>query len=180
MRTVRAECTDRMLITGERHLRAVLAEYVTHYNGHRPHRGRDLPPPDHDDASPAPVTDLASAGSIQPAHLDSLGLAPDDPRTPFIWRIRTDDLTCVLDQLDAIEAAVPGLAGRIDHGRIAVAGHSWGAQTASTLAGARVAGADGTPGESMTDPRVRTAVLLCLPGTGGADLTRSPPSTSRS
>lgn len=107
---------------------------------------------------------------IQPTHLDSAGLAPDDPRTPLIWRIRTDDLTCVLDQLDAIEAAVPGLAGRVDHGRVAVAGHSWGAQTASTLAGARVLSADGTPGESMADPRVTAAVLLCLPGTGGGDL----------
>ena len=37
---------------------------------------------------------------IQPAHLDSLGLAPDDPRTPLIWRIRTEDLTCILDRLD--------------------------------------------------------------------------------
>ena len=107
---------------------------------------------------------------IQPTHLDSLGLAPDDPRTPRIWRIRTDDLTGILDQLDAIEAAVPGLGGRIDRQRIAVAGHSWGAQTASTLAGARVAGADGAPGESMADSRVGAAVLLCLPGTGGADL----------
>jgi transposase InsO family protein len=61
VRTVRAECTDRMLIMGKRHLRAVLAEYATHYNGHRPHRGRDLRPPDHDDASPALVTCLASA-----------------------------------------------------------------------------------------------------------------------
>ncbi|HEX6453321.1 MAG TPA: chlorophyllase [Trebonia sp.] len=108
---------------------------------------------------------------IQPTHLDSLGLAPDDPRTPLIWRIRTDDLTRILNQLDAIEAAVPGLAGRVDHGRIAAAGHSWGAQTASTLAGARVTGADGTPGESMADPRVVAAVLLCLPGASGADLT---------
>lgn len=108
---------------------------------------------------------------IQPTHLDSAGLAPDDPRTPLIWRIRTDDLTCVLDQLDVIEAAVPGLAGRVDHGRVAAAGHSWGAQTASTLAGARVVSADGTPGESMADPRVTAAVLLCLPGAGGGDLT---------
>jgi dienelactone hydrolase len=108
---------------------------------------------------------------IQPTHLDSLGLAPDDPRASLIWRIRTDDLTCILDQLDTIEADVPGLAGRIDHDRIAAAGHSWGAQTASTLAGARVVDADGTPGESMADPRVRAAALLCLPGIGGADLT---------
>ncbi len=34
--TVRAEVTDRMLITGPRHLRTVLDKYVAHYNGHRP------------------------------------------------------------------------------------------------------------------------------------------------
>src|ERR1700722_9811494 len=121
----------------------------------------------------APLADFWAARGfvvIQPTHLDSLGLAPDDPRTPLVWRIRTDDLTGILDQLSVIEPAVPGLAGRVDRGRIAAAGHSWGAQTASTLAGARVAGADGTPGESMTDPRVRAAGLLCLPGPGGADL----------
>jgi putative transposase len=61
VRTVRAECTDRMLVMGERHLRAVLAGYVVHYNGHRPHRGRDLRPPGHNDASPARVTGLANA-----------------------------------------------------------------------------------------------------------------------
>ncbi|MCE4948398.1 alpha/beta fold hydrolase [Streptomyces albulus] len=121
----------------------------------------------------APLVDFWAARGfvvIQPTHLDSLGLLPDDPRTPLIWRIRTDDLTGILDQLGTIEAGVPGLAGRIDHDRIAVAGHSWGAQTASTLAGARVVDADATPGESMSDSRVKGAVLLCLPGTGGADL----------
>ena len=50
--SARRECLDRMLITGERHLRLVLSEYVDHYNVHRPHRtlhqsppaGRELPP----------------------------------------------------------------------------------------------------------------------------------------
>jgi putative transposase len=61
VRTARAEVTDRMLIAGPRHLRAVLEEYVTHYNQHRPHRTRNLRPPDRDDITAVPITDLATA-----------------------------------------------------------------------------------------------------------------------
>jgi putative transposase len=43
--TARTELTDRMLIVSERHLRTVLAEYIRHYNGRRPHRSRELCPP---------------------------------------------------------------------------------------------------------------------------------------
>jgi putative transposase len=43
--SARTEVTDQMLIFGERHLRLVLAEYEAHYNGRRPHRGRQLRPP---------------------------------------------------------------------------------------------------------------------------------------
>jgi transposase InsO family protein len=43
--TARTEVTDRMLIFGQRHLRAVLADYEAHYNGRRPHRSRQLCPP---------------------------------------------------------------------------------------------------------------------------------------
>jgi putative transposase len=43
--TVRRELTDRLLIIGERHLRTVLAQYVTHYNARRPHRALQLRPP---------------------------------------------------------------------------------------------------------------------------------------
>jgi hypothetical protein len=48
VRTARTECTDRMLITGERHLHAVPSEYVAHYNAGRSHQGHgmDLRAPD--------------------------------------------------------------------------------------------------------------------------------------
>ena len=34
--SARRECLDRMLVTGERHLRLVPDEYVDHYDTHRP------------------------------------------------------------------------------------------------------------------------------------------------
>lgn len=109
---------------------------------------------------------------VQPTHLDSrtLALPPDDPRTPEIWRTRVEDLRRSIDRLDLIETALPGLAGRVDRSRIAVAGHSWGGQTASTLLGARVLDADGRPGADLSDSRVRAGLLLSTTGTGGADL----------
>jgi putative transposase len=61
VRTVRAECTDRMLIAGPRHLRTVLDQYAVHYNQHRPHRARNLRPPDGDDITMAALTDLTTA-----------------------------------------------------------------------------------------------------------------------
>jgi transposase InsO family protein len=53
--TAQTEVTDRMLIFSARHLRAVLTQYATHYNGRRPHRSRQLRPPRPDH----PVADLS-------------------------------------------------------------------------------------------------------------------------
>ena len=55
VRAVRSECTDRMLIYGEAHLRAVLRGYTGHYNAHRPHQSRQQRPPDRDGSAVVPL-----------------------------------------------------------------------------------------------------------------------------
>lgn len=54
IRTARAECTDRMLIYGEQHLRTVLSEYAGHYNERRPHQSRQQRPPGRDNQADPP------------------------------------------------------------------------------------------------------------------------------
>lgn len=109
---------------------------------------------------------------LQPTHLDSrmLALAADDPRQPQLWRFREQDLTRILDELDAIEEAVPAIKGRLDRNRIAVAGHSWGAQTASMLLGATHPDPDDGSTVNIADQRIKAGVLLTVPGTGGDNL----------
>jgi transposase InsO family protein len=60
--TIRRECLDRFLILGRCHLEAVLAEYVDHYNRHRPHRSLDQRCPSEDTETTAPITDPDPAG----------------------------------------------------------------------------------------------------------------------
>lgn len=104
-----------------------------------------------------PVVDYWAAHGVvvvQPTHLDSvsLGLAPDDPRGPRIWRYRIEDLVLLLDELDTVLGSVPGLAGRVDVSRVAVGGHSYGATTASALLGARVLAPAGNPRRTSPTP----------------------------
>ncbi|MFE9424662.1 alpha/beta hydrolase family protein [Kitasatospora sp. NPDC006697] len=127
----------------------------------------------------APLADHWAAQGfavIQPTHLNSPTLQPDPavsaaPDAPLHWRSRTEDMKRVLDGLDVIEAAVPGLRGRLDRKAVAVAGHSLGGHTASLLLGARLT--DPRDGRllDLADPRITAGVLLAAPGRGGDALT---------
>ncbi|ASU60660.1 alpha/beta hydrolase family protein [Nocardiopsis dassonvillei] len=112
---------------------------------------------------------------IQPTHLSSrtLDLDPDTPEAPLYWRSRAEDMTRVLDRLDEIGAAVPGLSGRLDRSRVAVAGHSMGGHTASLLLGARLTDPHDGKVVDLSEPRITAGVLLAAPGGGGDSLTES-------
>ena len=104
---------------------------------------------------------------IQPTHASSRvrGLDPDHPEGPFFWRERVIEMRAILDKLGQTERQAPAIAGRLEHHRIAVAGHSFGGHTCSLLLGGRL------QAEDFSDPRICAGVLLATPGRGGSDLT---------
>jgi putative transposase len=65
--TVRRELLDRMLIVNRRHLETVLAEYVAHFNDHRPHRAL------HQAAPLRPLPQVASPPDLRLRRRDRLG-----------------------------------------------------------------------------------------------------------
>ncbi|MFL4901655.1 hypothetical protein ACJ6WF_00250 [Streptomyces sp. MMS24-I2-30] len=57
MRSVREECTDRLLTYDRGHTEKILHAYARHFNGHRPHQGRDqLAPLDDPNVIPFPTS----------------------------------------------------------------------------------------------------------------------------
>lgn len=109
---------------------------------------------------------------IQPTHLSSktLNFGPETPGAPLFWRSRVEDMKRIIDELDRIETSVPAIKGRLDHSRIAVAGHSLGGQTAGMLLGARLVDPEDETVVDMAEPRIKAGILLTPPGNGGADL----------
>ena len=108
---------------------------------------------------------------LQPTHLSSafLGLKAPTGQEMF-YQERPADMARILDNLDSIEAAVPGLKGRLDRQRVAVAGHSLGAWTATMLLGA--SNTDPRDGSKWYKPemRIKAGVVLAGIGRGGMDI----------
>jgi dienelactone hydrolase len=104
---------------------------------------------------------------VQPTHLDSRrhAIGFDDPRFDTIWRVRIADLHAVLDHLGQVVDEA-GLADRVDLSRVALVGHSWGAQTVGALLGARVLDSAGNAEEDFSREGVAAGVLIAATGTG--------------
>lgn len=106
---------------------------------------------------------------IAPFHLDGGGtvsaiLSSLRYGSDGLVQARVANLKTVLDHLGELDAVEPGLAARIDRGRIAAAGHSFGAFSAQQMGGAAsVDPKDGTRIEGL-DPRVRAALAISPPG----------------
>ena len=67
--TVRREVLDHLLVFRQRHLERVLVEFVSHYNGARPHQGLGQRTPDHSvDAIPP-----AGGAAVDVERRDRLG-----------------------------------------------------------------------------------------------------------
>lgn len=104
---------------------------------------------------------------LQPTHLDAnfLGLRDSDhPEAPLFWRTRAEDMRHILDNLDLIEAHVPGLLGRLDRDEVVAAGHSLGGHTVSLLLGMRVEDPDDKSEKDLSDPRIKAGVIIAAPG----------------
>ena len=78
-----------------------------------------------------PIVDFFASNGfvvIQPTHQNSkaLKLDPSLPEAPLFWSSRANDMSYILDNLDKIIAAVPGLNGRVNKTNVSAIGHSLG------------------------------------------------------
>jgi predicted dienelactone hydrolase len=104
--------------------------------------------------------------TVQPTHSDSRSLAakPSDPVSFRDWQNRPADISFILDAIADVEASEPALRGLIDPKRVGVGGHSYGANTAQLIGGARAFPIGGE--RSFEDPRVTAVMLLSGQGPG--------------
>ncbi len=99
--------------------------------------------------------------TISPLHIDSEtnGFGFRDLAGVDLLKERVADMSYILDSLDELEGALPGLKGKIDRDRIAASGHSFGGQIAMAMTGLEVLDAANQP-LPAADPRFDVAVIL--------------------
>ncbi len=77
---------------------------------------------------------------------------------------RMKDFNYLLANLDAVESAVEGIAGKIDRNRIAATGHSFGAFTAQQFGGAGTFNPDTEEYVYYRDESIKAVVAISPPG----------------
>lgn len=128
---------------------------------------------------------------IHPTHADGLGRQKADPKKngtakpaaqprpggllgalsdPEKIGDRVADLVLILDHLNELSKAVPGLKEKIDTKSIGVGGHSFGAYTAMLIGGV-TADVGKDKGNSFLDKRVKCILPISGQGTGQQGLT---------
>jgi dienelactone hydrolase len=105
---------------------------------------------------------------LQPDHPGAAvdGFARNPVSGDDLWRRRIRELAFLTAQLPELETEIPTLRGRIDYGRVYLAGHSFGAHSVAALMGARVWNADQNRFEDFSVAGVHGALLLSPPGMG--------------
>lgn len=106
---------------------------------------------------------------IQPTHPDSVStgfdMAAVDPRRmEGIIRQRVEDMSAILDNLQALEKQAPALAGQIDGTRLVAAGHSMGAATALLATGMVLENPFSKRRVESSESRYGALLLLSEPG----------------
>lgn len=77
------------------------------------------------------------------------------------WRNRVLDVVLILNSLTDLEKSYPELAGKMDHSRIGVGGHSYGGFTAMLMAGTKTFS---NPPLTFSDGRVKAIVAMSPQG----------------
>jgi predicted dienelactone hydrolase len=104
--------------------------------------------------------------TIQPDHSDSraLGVKIGDTSVLRDWQNRPADVSFILDSLDELERKEPALKGKMNRDRVGVGGHSFGANTAQLIGGAKAVVLGGE--KSFADKRVTAVAILSGQGPG--------------
>jgi len=116
---------------------------------------------------------------IHPTHADSLQarglrweagpvreMVREALADPDGWKNRAADISFIIDAFGEIEKMTPEVLGKMDHGRIGLGGHSFGAYTSQIIGGATIMAPGSDEVISYRDERVSAILPLSPQGVG--------------